>query len=361
MGASTDPGGSLARRGLAFGRAFVGEVREKDVPFMAASIAYQAFVSLLPLLVLLFFALSLVSDEQLAARVVDLTESFLPQRGRGLLEDAIAGTTGSVGTSIIGVVTLAWGSIRIFRGLDKAFSSIYETEARNSLLDQFTDAAVVLLSVGVALTAAVGAGAAFSLLPAVLLVDLWGPVLLAVGLLVAFVPMFYLFPDLDLSVPEVLPGAGVAAVGWTALEELFGVYVSLAGGSGAGVLGAVLLLLAWLYLGSLALLVGGVVNVVLSGRHRGVREATRREQPEAEVVATSDRQLWRDEVVALLRGVEAAFDDDGGRLQIGDEEVALRPAPVVDADVRLVRRPATLGSDEEGLVITVSWRRDAPE
>jgi len=57
------------------------------------------------------------------------------------------------------------------------------------------------------------------------------------------------------------PGVIVAAIGWAALQALFQIYVAISSSSeSAGPIGAILLLLTWLYFGGLILLVGGVVN-----------------------------------------------------------------------------------------------------
>ncbi|MFC7176850.1 YhjD/YihY/BrkB family envelope integrity protein [Halosegnis marinus] len=56
-------------------------------------------------------------------------------------------------------------------------------------------------------------------------------------------------------------------MGWTALQTGFRVYAGIAGSYEAyGVLGAVLLLITFLYFGGLVLLVGVVLNAVLAGR-----------------------------------------------------------------------------------------------
>lgn len=68
---------------------------------------------------------------------------------------------------------------------------------------------------------------------------------------------------------KALPGAAVAAVGWTLLQALFQVYVSMTSGAQLyGVLGGVILLITWLYFGSVVVLLGAATNVVLSGRYR---------------------------------------------------------------------------------------------
>ncbi|WP_394742587.1 YihY/virulence factor BrkB family protein [Natronococcus roseus] len=248
-----------------FAKSVVAGIQEKNVPFMAASIAYHAFISLIPLLVLLFFLVSLLGDEQLAADVAATTEGVLPESGQIMLEDALTESPATAGASIIGLVTLVWGSLKIFRGLDTAFSEIYGTTAESSLLGEVRDGIIVLGAITLALVAASAATIAFAILPDVPFLGLINPLLLIVGLSIAFMPMYYFFPKMEVTVREILPGVAVAAVGWAALQSLFQVYVSLAADSeSGGAIGAILLLLTWLYFGGMILLVGAVVNATRS-------------------------------------------------------------------------------------------------
>lgn len=256
---------------VAVPRDVVAVLRARNVPFMAGSIAYNAFVSLIPLLILAFVLVTAAGDQQLAGRVVEATEGVLPQSAQEPLGETIAGGESgdeerTSGVSVIGFVTLSWGALKIFRGLDTAFSEIYGTEARDSLLDQLRDGVVVLVVLLVVVVAAVAAGGAATVLPIPYL-DVLSPLVLVGVLTAAFAPMFYLFPDVDHSLREVLPGAAFAAVGWAALEALFQVYVAFAGKTDAyGVLGAVLLLVTWLYFSGLVILTGATINAVLAGR-----------------------------------------------------------------------------------------------
>jgi membrane protein len=250
-----------------FAKSVVAGIQEKNVPFMAASIAYHAFISLIPLLVLVFFLVSITGDEQFAADVTATTEGFLPESGQLLLEESLEESPATAGASIIGFVTLVWGSLKIFRGIDTAFSEIYDSASESSLPVQIRDAFLVLGAIGLALVAASVATVAFAFLPDVPFLGLINPLLLVLGLSIAFFPMYYYFPNVSVSVREVLPGVIVAAVGWAALQSLFQVYVSFASESeSAGAIGAILLLLTWLYFGGMILLIGAVVNAARSGR-----------------------------------------------------------------------------------------------
>ena len=255
------------RRPVETAKSMVEQVRDDDVPFMAASIAYQAFASLIPILILLFIVVTIVGDQQLAQQVVSATEGFLPDSAQQLLSGAIASEKGVGGASasIIGLVTLIWGSLKIFRGLDKAFSVIFETESENSFVDQLRDGAIVLVSLGAGVLGMIAATSLFAAYsgPLIRIVNL---LVLVVGLSLAFLPMYRLFPDAELGWKDAIPGALFAAVGWTVLQFVFQLYIQFAGrGGSSGFLGAVLLLLLWLYLSGLVLLTAAVVNAVLLG------------------------------------------------------------------------------------------------
>jgi membrane protein len=63
----------------------------------------------------------------------------------------------------------------------------------------------------------------------------------------------------------ILPGAVLAAIGWAALSSLFRFYVSQFGNYNRayGAVGAVIVLLLWLYLSALVMLIGDQLNVIV--------------------------------------------------------------------------------------------------
>ncbi|MFW6382996.1 MAG: YihY/virulence factor BrkB family protein, partial [Haloferacaceae archaeon] len=189
--------------------------------------------------------------------------------GQSLLAESIAGASSQTGLSVLGVVVLLWGAFRVFSALDTAFSAIYDTQAENDLRNQFVDGIVVLVTLGGAVVAVVLAGLSLRYAPDLPFPRLVRAALLLVGLSVVFVPIYYVFPDTDLSVRMVLPGAVVAAVGWALLNAGFGVYVRYSSTADLyGVIGGVILLITFLYFGALVILLGATTNVVVMGRRR---------------------------------------------------------------------------------------------
>lgn len=270
--------------------AVVAVVRDRNITFLAGSLAYYAFVSLIPLFLLVLVAASTVGGEAFADRMVALTQGFLTPDAQEALMDAVIDAPGAAGASAVGAIVLLWSTLRIFRGIDVAFSQIYGTAGEKGFVGQMVDALIALIVIVVAIAAAVVASAAFVLLPDVPYLGLLNPLLLIVGLTGAFLPLYYIFPDAGLDLREALPGAAVAAAGWAALQALFQVYAANAGNYEAyGVVGGALLLVTWLYFAGLLLLVGAVVNFVLADRGSPkaetavVEDAAIEEEPEPHV------------------------------------------------------------------------------
>ncbi|MFC7143083.1 YihY/virulence factor BrkB family protein [Halosimplex aquaticum] len=264
-------------RAASFTRGLVSVYRKRDVPFMAGSIAYAAFVSLIPLVALLVVAASVLGGEALRQTVVDLTAMHLTPSSQGVVSQSLERARGSVRLSLVGLAALLWTVLKVFRSLDTAFSTLYDTETNDGLVDRLIDGVVVLGAMSFAVLAMVGIGAIVAVAPTVApgvetplpLIRIVGFAVLIVGLTVAFLPMYYVFPDVEMTVERALPGAVTAALGWTLLQALFQVYVSAtSAGELYGVVGGVVLFITWLYFGAVVVLLGAATNVVLSGRHR---------------------------------------------------------------------------------------------
>ncbi|MFU8868399.1 YihY/virulence factor BrkB family protein [Natronococcus sp.] len=249
---------------------------EKNVTFLAGSIAYSALVSLTPLLMFVLLAVSFV-DPGLQQQVIDTTtENVSPSVG-GVIEVMIeqqsdAGAGSTVSASIIGILLLVWGALKVFRGIDTAFSEIYETTTRESFAGQIKNGLVVLVTLTLGILAMVVATSVVAFFSFVPFIGLAVPLLLVACLVVAFFPMYYLFPAVDVEPRDVLPGAIVGAVGWALLQVLFQVYATLAGDEG-NLIASILLLVTWLYFSGVVLLLGAVVNAVRIGRASDVVEA----------------------------------------------------------------------------------------
>ena len=237
------------------------------LPFLAGSLAYHLFLLLLPLLVLVFVVVSAVGGESTISYVVEFTQPYLTSRARLLLAEAIRSGANQASAVLLGTGVMGWLLFRIFRGLDLVFARIYGTETRDSIRGSLKDGAVTFVTVSLALFAAILAETVLALIPVSPLVRLLNSLLLVVVLAAAFFPLYYVFPNVEVTAREVLPGTIVAAVGWSFFHALFQVYTAYALTLEAyGAVGVVLSVLIWLYASAFILLLGAVVNAVLADR-----------------------------------------------------------------------------------------------
>ncbi|MDZ7688079.1 MAG: YihY/virulence factor BrkB family protein [Halobacteriales archaeon] len=247
-----------------FVRSVVRRAREDEVSFLSASVAFYAFFSVVPLIILALAVASFVGGEAFENRAVALVGTYLSSEGETVVAEALTSPAGRIGASAVGVVALGWSALKVFRAVDIAFDRVYETETTASFARRLTKAVVVLTAIAVAAALMVGVRSlAVRLDVSASYAAALGWLVLVVGLFAALVPVYYVMPPERVTVREILPGTATAVVGWLLLQGLFGVYASAAARYQAyGFLGAVLLFLLWLYFGATVLLLGAVVNVV---------------------------------------------------------------------------------------------------
>ncbi|MFB6310622.1 MAG: YihY/virulence factor BrkB family protein [Salinirussus sp.] len=246
-------------------RLLIDAARSEGLGFLAAAIAYYAFVSLIPLVIIALAAATLVGGETFAEAVAATLAGVLTPETLQVLEGALSGGTGRGGATIAGIIVLSWSGLRLFRGLDEAIGRIYGTTGTTTFVRQIRDASVTLAAIGTA----VGTLAAVMAIVRLLLPSgsLLAPLGTALLLPVAFFPVYFLLPNVPMTPSEALPGAILAGLGWTLLGWLFAVYTAtLATTSVYGAVGVVLLALTWFYAGALLVLLGAVLNAVRSGR-----------------------------------------------------------------------------------------------
>lgn len=333
-------------------RAVVQGVQSDRITFIAASLAYYAFISLVPLLLLAIVVASVLGGPEFAAIAADRVADAVSPEVADVVRDALTTTSGRGGATFVGVAVLLWSGLKLFRGLDVAFSTVYGSQV-DSLLDQFRDGLVTLAAVGLGVAVTVGVGVLVAyvggrnLLP---FPGVVGSVIMLAGLTVTLLPLYYVLPDDDLSVGEALPGALLAAVGWTALQWGFHIYAGRAGTYEAyGVLGAVLLLVTFLYFGGLILLLGVVLNAVLGGRiHPGAdldtggpsRATAKRKQGKLSRMADIDRV----DVADRIDVDEADEEELASEIERLQEELAEFEASVQDRTVHREEIEAELKS-----------------
>ncbi|WP_306053588.1 YihY/virulence factor BrkB family protein [Natronococcus wangiae] len=254
------------RRGLEFTTRLVRLARTEQLTLLAAGVAFYGFLSLVPLMLLSLAIAASIGGEVLAARVTAAADDVLTPSAQQLLAESLVDESGRRGATVVGALGLLWGSSRVLRGLDRAFSAVYGTVASKSLVETFWDAtiAVVAITIGLGLVGALDLAREFAPIGGLAVVE---PAFVLLGLVVTFWPLYVIFPDADVGLREAVPGTLVAALGWYALSRSFSLYAGIADEYAFyGALGAVFLVLVWLYVGSIILIFGAILNAALANR-----------------------------------------------------------------------------------------------
>jgi membrane protein len=262
-------------------------VRVNQVPLLAAGVVFYAMLALIPAMVAVISIYGMVVSPQQAAHQVDTLTKTLPPEARHLVSEQLqtvakASTTHlSLGT-VLGLALALWGASSAVRWTMTALSLVYdESETRGYLQLRteallLTAAALTTLSVSLAilfglpaLLDAMGLGEAGRTVARIARYPLLGTVvLLGLALLYRFGP--------DRRHPQwrwVPYGSLLATALWLAGSAGLSLYAtsvdkfSAAGTYGA--LGAVIVLLLWLWLIAFAVLLGGEVNAEVEHQVHG--------------------------------------------------------------------------------------------
>ena len=267
--------GKLEKDPLTVLQLLVSEIQEQRITFIAASLAYYAFISLFPLLLFSLAVASLITGDAVTTVVISFAEGVLTPAGQQDAVEALTDRSNATGIIGIGAIFLIWSALKIFRGVDIAFSEVYRTAGPDGIVDQVRDAVITLgaIVLAISVTIVVGAVLSFFQLRALLgvvapewIVGLVGSILSLSSLALALYPLYYFLPSEDVSFREALPGAIFTALGWTLFQTIFRFYAANAGNPAYGIIGGALLLATLLYFGSLILLLGVALNAILAGR-----------------------------------------------------------------------------------------------
>jgi len=243
----------------------VATVRDRESTFLAAAVAYYAFVSLLPALLLLLVVATSVGGASVAEQLVTLTSGFLTPTGQEAVAGAIANAPGAGSATIVGFAVLAWSTLKVFRALDTAFLTVYGQGDTASRGGQLRDASLVLIGIGGGIGIMVGLAIVLAALPLDTGSRVVGILGLPAVLTLLLVPVYRQFPNPPIPIRDALPGTIFAAVGWTVLQAGFQLYAASATQYTAyGVIGGILLLVTWLYLAANIVILGAIINAVLA-------------------------------------------------------------------------------------------------
>jgi YihY family inner membrane protein len=246
-------------------------------PHLAALVTYYTFVSLFPLLLLLFSALGFFLQGHPDVRQ-DIEHALLrnfPTIGPDLSRN-IETFQGSGVALVVGVLGTLYGGLGAMQAAQASFNLIWgvpRNEQPNPIRSRVRSLALLLV-LGTGVLVSTGGSAVLSTANGVsnqlgVAIEVAGYLLNYLISIALFSAGFKLLTAIPLRLRQVLPGAMIAAGGWIGLQILGSIFIAnVLTKSNAlyGVFAVVLATLAWFYLQALIVMLAAEVNVVRDRR-----------------------------------------------------------------------------------------------
>jgi len=258
----------------------------------AAALAFFTVFSIAPILVVVVALVGLIIGESaVQGQLFAQLEATLGTEAAGVVQTAVSNSQidqSGVWPALIGIVATIVGATTVFAQMQQSLNQIWDVAPRPARSNLWIFIKSRLLSLTIIL--AIGFILLVSLLLSVALRSImafaeeWLPVpgwtmvgmelllsLLVITLL--FAAMFKILPDVRLSWRDVLPGAFITAVLFTAGRSLIATYLAYtATASAYGAAGSLALLLLWVNYSSMILLFGAAfTRAHLEGRGETIR------------------------------------------------------------------------------------------
>lgn len=244
--------------------------------YLAATIAYYAFFSLFPLVLLLITGASFLFDlPAVREGVVESLEGLIPGLSRAVEENIRLVIAGRGAVGLAGLLVLIWSGMAVFSALEYGLDKVWRVTVSRPLLKSkllallFVAMLGVLLVLSIVFTYLVPVAERLAIFLGVQgpLSAVWGFTSASLGVMciaLFFFLIYRLVPHRKLEWRDVWLGTLLATFGWEAVRYLFGWYItrlsrlSLVYGSMWAIIG----MLTWFYITAMTLLLAAQVDYV---------------------------------------------------------------------------------------------------
>jgi membrane protein len=269
---------------------------DDNMPMIAQALAYSAFMAIPAVLLVTLGVFTLVAGPQTITTLMHHFGSVMPQQATQLLGKSLnrlsSHPSAGITITILGFVLAIWSTTGAMTSYMTALNLAYDRKDQRNFVKKRLVALLMVGCIGFAFLLVAGLlvfgptierylGRAVN--EETLVGWLWWTLqwpILILGLLAAFATLLWLGPDAEVRSWRFLtPGSIVAVVMWLVVSGAFGFYTSKFGSYNKtwGSLAAVIVMLTWLWLTSLALLFGAELNAEVE-RSRELRQGKPAEQ-----------------------------------------------------------------------------------
>ena len=251
-----------------------------NVGIVSAGVAYFIFLAIVPLLAAIVLSYGLIVDTETVSRHIHALAQMVPSPGTqligGQLEAVVQSSSGKKGLGLAIALGIAlFGARKAANSVVVALNIAFNCEEKRSFVKSNLLSLVItacgIVAAGIGVTATTMLTALGSMVPDIsgssaVLSKLVSYGVLLLGGIIGASALYRFGPAEDRAYNRwFTPGALFAALGWMILTNGFGYYVSNFGNYNAtyGSLGAVIVLLTWLYLSAYVLLFGAELDAAL--------------------------------------------------------------------------------------------------
>ena len=262
-------------------KATVQEFQRDDAMGLAAQLAYYLILALFPFILVLVSLMGTFGSEDLGSEVLAYFRQVMPEQAYEIVKtftaNIISGDAEAPGLISFGILFTIWAASGAFAALINALNRAYDVQETRpfwkvrGIAILMTLGLSVLVLIGVLLLVVgepIGRAIAgfFGLDDLFLLVwDIarWPVALFFMVFTVAL--LYYFAPDVEQPFRWITPGGLIGVLLWVLASVAFNFYVSNFGSYNRtyGSIGAVIVLLLYLYISSLTILFGATLNAIL--------------------------------------------------------------------------------------------------
>ena len=264
----------------------IAEVQRDNCAVYAAALAYYFLFALFPFFLFLTALLAYLPIPNLMDQMMGLLASVIPGEALSLVQENIKKLVSQQrgGLLSFGIIAALWSSSSALTGISDGLNHAYDVEEGRPFwkvrgmailltagLSVFLIASIILLmfgpQIGGWLAEFVGLGRAFQIAWNILR---WPVILFLVSTAVAAI--YYFAPDVDHRWKWITPGSVFAVIMWMLVSLGFSYYVNNFGSYDKtyGSIGAIIVLLTWMYVSGFVILVGGEINAEIE--HAGAED-----------------------------------------------------------------------------------------
>ena len=267
-----------------FSKELLMRIKKVDVTGLGSQLAFFFLLSLFPLLIFIFTLLPYLNLDH--SEIFLFIRDYAPANVALLIEDTVGEILNNRngGLLSIGAIATVWSASKGMNALTKALNlSYFKEETRSFIVARGMSIVFTVMLIAVLIVALIlpifgqqiGTFAFSYLGLEAGFLKLWNSsrwVIPPILIFVVFSLIYWLVPNIKIHLKSVFVGAAFSTIGWIITSVGFSFYVSSYGNysSTYGSIGAIIVLMMWLYFSAIILMLGGQINAVMGERKAAI-------------------------------------------------------------------------------------------